>query len=410
MEEKIIVLGEIPVSNDVAIGIDVQNDLLCACCIRKGSDGIWQKIRRDFSSDMSSISSLAAWCKTFDPKIIIMESTSIYWMSLYDALIDAGLPVDVVNSDFVKEMIGRTADHEDASWLAKIGINGTYRSSFIPDVEFRHLRVLSRLVTKDIQALGTVENSETQLFDTAGFRLGSVFSDQFGQTAMAAKTAILEGKNPKEVLEAIKGQSGYNRLMKDDEELLKAFQGNLTPYIKKAIESNRRNYEHFKTQVKEGKNNLISIIKNLEPKNFQLLQTLPGINEWAAAIILIEIGGGEMFGKAFKKPENFASWLGLCPGDTEMKSRQGNAALRRILCEVAQAAVECNGTTFKSKFQSLVIRLGYKRSIVAIAHKIAKVIHCLIVRQIAYQDPQYGLPDHLKQEDRTGMDQTTLTQ
>lgn len=394
MEEQITFLGDMPIYNEAAIGIDVHSDLLCACALKKGSDGQWIKVRQDFSSDIDSILSLVSWSKIHDPDVIIMESTSVYWMSPYDALDAAGLPVAVVNPAFVKGMRGRKTDHEDAAWLAQIGVNGSYRPSFIPSAEFRHLRAECRLVTKQSQELGTIKNRETKFFDTAGFRLGTVFSDQFGQTAMAAKSAILEGKTPEEVLEAIRPLHGFKRLKKGDDELLKAFQGKLTPSIKRSIESNRLDFEHFKSQVEKGKKELINTIKNLEPKNYRFLQTIPGISEWAACVILIEIGGGEKFGKAFRNPEHFASWLGICPGNTDSngkrvgkKSRHGNAALRRILCEVAQAAVKCKGTTFKSKFQSLIVRLGYKRSIVAIAHKIAKVIHCLIVRQTVYKDP-----------------------
>ncbi|VFN02466.1 MAG: hypothetical protein BECKG1743E_GA0114224_105101, partial [Candidatus Kentron sp. G] len=41
---------------------------------------------------------------------------------------------------------------------------------------------------------------------------------------------------------------------------------------------------------------------------------------------------------------------------------------------------------FKSKYQSLVIRRGTKRAIVAIAHKVLKTVFVLLKRNVPYQD------------------------
>lgn len=126
-----------------------------------------------------------------------------------------------------------------------------------------------------------------------------------------------------------------------------------------------------------------------------MLQTIPGINDLSAAIILIEIGGSKNFLKAFSTGDNFAGWIGFCPGNnssnnkrTGRKGRKGNKYLRRILCESAQAASRTKGSTLKSKYQSIKIRLGFKRSIVAIAHKIARLIFFVLQHHNVYIDPQ----------------------
>src|SRR6516165_4598994 len=72
--------------------------------------------------------------------------------------------------------------------------------------------------------------------------------------------------------------------------------------------------------------------------------------------------------------EQLASWVGICPGNNESagkrksgRIRRGNAWVRRLLCEFAQAAARTR-CAFKDKFQALAIRKGHKKSIVALAH------------------------------------------
>ena len=45
---------------------------------------------------------------------------------------------------------------------------------------------------------------------------------------------------------------------------------------------------------------------------FQLLQTVPGVGQLAAASILAETGADL---SAFPTPDQMASWAGLCPGN-----------------------------------------------------------------------------------------------
>lgn len=66
--------------------------------------------------------------------------------------------------------------------------------------------------------------------------------------------------------------------------------------------------------------------------------------------------------------------------------RKANATLRKTLCEVANAAIKTN-SQFKDKHKTLMIRRGYKRSVMAIAHKILRVIHYVFTHKQHYKDP-----------------------
>jgi transposase len=73
-----------------------------------------------------------------------MESTGIYWKSVYAALEDAGIVAQVVNAHHVKNVPGRKTDIADSEWLAHLGRCGLLRPSFIPPKDLRELRIVSR--------------------------------------------------------------------------------------------------------------------------------------------------------------------------------------------------------------------------------------------------------------------------
>ncbi len=109
---------------------------------------------------------------------------------------------------------------------------------------------------------------------------------------------------------------------------------------------------------------------------WQILQTLPGVGEMSAAALIAEIGDDM---SQFGGMKEIASWAGLCPGNNESagkrksgRTRKGNKMIKTTLCEVANAAIKTK-SQFKGKYQSLVIRRGHKRSLIAIAHKLIRV-------------------------------------
>ena len=382
------------ICHNISIGCDVHSDNVVCCCLQKMENGSLLQTKEVFPTNYKALSSFAEWCKALNPEVILMESTGNYWVSPYEALEEAALPINIVNPAYVKGMAGYKTDQEDAHWLAQIGMNGSYKPSYIPTRYYRHLQAVERSLRKQTNTLAEYKNRETKLFVTAGFRLG-VFSDEFGKLATMAKNAILEGKTPEEVYAILSADSAFKRLKASKTELLEAFHGHMSDPLKKAILDNKEIYSFVQQKIQSTKEYLLSEVKRLDGDALQLLQTIPGIDELSAAIILIEIGGSEHFLSAFEKADSFSAWTGLCPGNndsnskrTGKKGRHGNRYLRQTFCESAQAAARTKGTTFQSKFQSLKIRLGFKRSLVAIAHKIAKMVFYVLSHHCAYRDPK----------------------
>ncbi len=125
-------------------------------------------------------------------------------------------------------------------------------------------------------------------------------------------------------------------------------------------------------------------------EEWQLAQTLPGMDQTSAAMLLVETGVDM---SRFGSGDRLSSWAGMCPGNNESagkrktgRSRKGNRYVRAILCEVANAARKTD-SQFKGLYQGLVVRRGHKRAIIAVGHRILEIVYLLLSRKEPYKDP-----------------------
>jgi transposase len=61
-----------------------------------------------------------------------MESTSVYWIPVYQILEARGLEFYLVSAQHVKNVPGRKADVSDCQWLQYLHSVGLLRASFRP--------------------------------------------------------------------------------------------------------------------------------------------------------------------------------------------------------------------------------------------------------------------------------------
>ena len=114
----------------------------------------------------------------------------------------------------------------------------------------------------------------------------------------------------------------------------------------------------------------------------QRLATIPGVGRQAAEVIVAEIGTDMT---KFPTAGHLASWAGLCPGNDESagkrrsgKTTKGSQWLRTMLVQVAWAARHTKETIFAATYRRWAKRLGKKKALVAVAHKILVVIYHLL--------------------------------
>ncbi|MDC2394648.1 IS110 family transposase, partial [Bacteroides ovatus] len=64
---------------------------------------------------------------------VAMESTSIYWTTIYSILVSAGFEVCLVNPKKFRMVPGRKTDVLDCQWLQTLHLYGLLRGSFHPE-------------------------------------------------------------------------------------------------------------------------------------------------------------------------------------------------------------------------------------------------------------------------------------
>lgn len=365
------------------VGLDIHQAQITACALIEEPDGNVRIEQRQFGTFKKDRRELAQWVASLRPDEVVMESTGIYWKSPYAALEAVGIRAKVVNARHVKNVPGRKTDVGDAHWLATLARAGLLRGSFVPPAKFRELRLIGRQRQKLVGQLASEKNRLHKVLTDSGIRLGVVVSDLHGKSARAMVKAMIAGRAPHEVLEL-----ASTRLKASREELLDALQGELTPSHCFVLDELMQHIEQIEARIARFDARLLAELES-ERATLALLQTMPGVDLIGAAMLLVEIGTDM---DAFGSADRLASWVGICPGNNESAGkrksghvRKGNLYVRRLLCEFAHAASRTT-SVFKSKFQSLVVRRGYKRAIIAIGHTILRTLFFMIKRREHYRD------------------------
>lgn len=345
-------LGLRPVHRRVA-GIDVHRMMHVVTVLIEQSDGSMEQQTRQFGGFKRDCRAMAAWLVESQVELAIMESTGIYWKSVFAHLENAGVNAWVVNAHLVKQVPGRKTDWADSQWLAVLARFGLVRQSFIPPRDLRELRLVSRYRRNLAAMLASELNRLHKTLDDAGIKLGGVVSDINGVSARAMVAGLLERQPVEQLLALARG-----RLRSKRDELSASLQGDLSERHLFVMGHQQAHIEALQTRMAEIDQYLLTAMQPYAWAH-QLLQTIPGIDQAAAAMILIEIGVDM---QRFEKAGRLAHWAGLSPGNDESAGKRksgrtghGNSVIRHILCECANAA-RMTKSTLAAKYRSLMVR------------------------------------------------------
>ena len=362
-------------------GIDVHKDTIVATV--RGS-GIKEETRT-FNTFTSSLKQCATWLKSLGITHIAMESTGVYWKPVYN-IMEADFEILLVNARHIKNVPGHKTDRKDSAWIAKLLLSGLLKGSFIPPRFNRELRELYRYKRKLIGQRVSECNRLHKVLEDANIKLGSVVSDVFGATGWAIICALVKGQTDLWVL----AELSKGTLRNKKKELMLALEGQLT--------------QHHRFMLNMSQGIILSIDKFISDidlqidtyleqcsETYDLLQTIPGVNKQTALAIVAEIGTDM---GVFPTQHHLASWAGVCPGSNESagkkkseRTNQGNRSLKTALTEAAWVATHMKGTYFKAKFESLSVRRGRKKALIAIAHKILISAYFILKNRERYQEP-----------------------
>ena len=122
--------------NKMAAGIDIGS----ASHFVAVPEGCATECVREFKSFTSDLHALAVWLKECKITAVVMESTGIYWIPLYELLEQQGFDVKLVDARHVKNVSGRKSDVMDCQWLQQLHTYGLLSGAFRPNEEICELR------------------------------------------------------------------------------------------------------------------------------------------------------------------------------------------------------------------------------------------------------------------------------
>ena len=153
---------------------------------------------RSFKSFTGDLHRLADSLKAAGITSIAMESTSVYWVPVFEILEARGFEVLLVNARDVKNVPGRKTDVKDAAWLQQLHEHGLLRGSFRPREDVARLRALLRHRERVVEYAASHIQQMQKALMLMNVQLHHVVSDITGVTGMKIIRAILDGnRDPK---------------------------------------------------------------------------------------------------------------------------------------------------------------------------------------------------------------------
>jgi transposase len=341
---------------------------------------------------------------------VTLESTSDYWRIWFYLLESAGLDVQLVRAQDVKQAPGRPkSDKLDAVWLAKLTERGMLRPSFVPPAQIRQLRDYTRLRT-DLTRERTRHYSRLEkLLEDALIKVSAVASKLDTLSVRDMLEALICGERDPQVLaglargrmrtkhdrlvQALTGRfddhhAELARMLLDQIDALSAQIVTLTARIEQliaAIPAAQGIDADGTTGPAAGHGEGAPVLPAVDR-----LDEVTGIGRDGAQAIIAEIG---LHMSVFPTAAHLVSWAKISPRTVQSGARsragrtgKGNPYLKGILGEAAAAAGKTD-TFLGERYRRLVRRRGKLKALVAIARSILVIVwHLLADPAARYHD------------------------
>ena len=399
-----------------AAGIDIGSRSNWAS-IGKGKDYI-----REYGVFTEDHHAMARWLKENGVKTIAMESTGVYWKSLFLILEAYGFEVILVNARHIKNVKGKKSDMADCEWIWQLHSVGFLSASFQPDEFTGKIRTYNRHRRTLIQGSSRYVSKMQKALILMNLQLPIVLSDITGKSGQAIIKSILEGeRNPKKL-----ANLADPRVKASKEEIQKALTGFWHEQHLFTLQQSWDMYQFHQKQIKECDEKIEALLhdkvvqtgqidlvyekspqakKKTRSKNapkvkadeyaYQLtdgvdLMSIDGVNLDTILTIIAEVGLD--LKEKFPSAKHFASWLGLTPNKKITGGKVKSSRTQKNKNKLAYAFRQCANTVGNQKdtalsyfFRRIAYGKGRKKAIVATARKIAIIVYHMLTNKEAYK-------------------------
>jgi transposase len=356
-------------------GLDIHKKTVVACLIISTAGPEPVKETRTFRTMTADLLALADWLQEAGCTHVAMESTGVYWRPVYN-LLEGQCELLVVNAQHIKAVPGRKTDVKDAAWIAELLRHGLLRGSFIPAKPQRQLRELTRYRSTLVQDRARTLNRLQAVLEDANLKLASVVTDIAGVSARAMLEAILAGQRDVETLADL----ARGRLRAKRDQLQAALEGRVTAHHSFLLTEHLSMLDALDEAIERVSEEIGQRLAT-DQEAIALLDTIPGVGQRAAEILIAEIGTDM---SRFPSAKHLASWAGMCPGNYESggkrlsgKTRKGSRWLRQVLVEIAHVASKTKNTYLAAQYRRIAARRGKKRALIALGHTVLTIVYTL---------------------------------
>jgi len=407
-----------------------------ACGIDIGSTNFFVDAGEDtikvFSTFTTDCNAIRDYLKSLGITTVAMESTGVYWVTLYAVLEEAGIDVFLVNGRDVKNVPGRKSDVKDCQWLRQLHSYGLLRKSFIPGSEIRKVRSYLRLRQDHIRGGATQVHLMQKSLTQMNIRLAEVINDITGVSGLAIIKAILAGERNPEVRTSL----CVSRILKTKkEEVLKSLEGFYAEEHLFSLNHAFKTWEYYNSLIKEcdaevekqlllmtkdkesigtaGKRKPIRYhkpaIKDLHEPLLKLSEGkdpigIAGITDYSFLQIVSEVGTDM---SPWPSEKHFTSWLKVAPLRASSGKMSKRVSLKRhnnaglIFRNLAQGILTSKHLALGSFGRSIRARRGSGVAIKAIARKIACYYYRVMTQGGEFVEKGIQVyEDHLKEKQK----------
>jgi len=341
----------------VYVGIDVHKKY-CQAALMNNDGRIIKELR--FDNTTQGASNLITLAKSIDPQVqAVVEPSANFWIRIYDKLEDEGVQIKLSNPLRTKAIAEARikTDRIDAKTLAYLLKGDLVAESYVPTRKNRERRALIRHRASLIQMRVDIKNRIHALLDK--HELTHNYTDLFGKQGL---------------------------------EWLRSLQ--LPTIDQQILQSSLHVVETLTEQIREMD---IQIAKDAtSEEKAKLLMTMPGVDYYAAMVLLSEIGDVHRF----NSDERLVSWVGLAPqthqsGDSNWTghiTRKGSKRARWILGQCANIARQ-HDPRMREFYERIERKHGSQKAIVAVARKMLAIMYVMLIRNEAYRGENLELTE-----------------
>ncbi len=209
---------KLSITHPIACGIDVGSASHFVAvpahrCVESG---------REFSSFTSDLYRIADWLEQCRVSTIVMESTGVYWIPLFELLDSPRFEVKLVDARRVKHVPGRKSDVLDCQWLQELHTYGLLEGAFRPADEIVVLRSYLRQRAMLVRSAASHIQHMQKALSQMNIQLHNLISDITGVTGLKIIRAILAGQRDPKRLASLRDPKCKNSV----ETIAKSLEGN----------------------------------------------------------------------------------------------------------------------------------------------------------------------------------------